>query len=182
MVHGPKERILHSRETGVTLITRRTGGCGHDFPDTVDRTRRDPARDPADAAAGTTNPQNSAQGGAVVSLVGCVEHVTAPTAARGTTQPAPQRPAFKLIDAQPGAGTRTTLKAESQFLLAVATSLSTPIDLAKFQNQWVEVTGTITPVPSAKENPPVAARPAGETVQLPTFTLTSLKVVSTECR
>ena len=140
------------------------------------------ATQPMPQQAATTNPQITAQSGAVVSLVGCVEQMTAPTAARATTQPAPQRPAFKLIDAQPGASTRTTLKAESQFLLAVATSLSTPIDLAKFQNQWVEVTGTITPVPSATENPPVAARPAGETVQLPTFTLTSLKVVSTECK
>ena len=130
------------------------------------------------------SPQQTAAKATVVSLIGCVERVTATPPAPGTTKPAPQGPAYKLIDVQPGAGTTATLKADSQFLLTVSTSLTTPIDLGKFQNQWVEVTGTISPVASEKVNPQATTRPAGQATPepLPTFTTTSVKVVSTECK
>ena len=121
------------------------------------------------------SPQQTAAKATVVSLIGCVERVTATPPAPGTPQPAPQGPAYKLIDVQPGAGSALSLKVDSQFLLTVSTSLTTPIDLGKFQNQRVEVTGTISPA---------TTRPAGQatTEPLPTFTTTSLKVVSTECK
>ena len=129
-----------------------------------------------------TNPQQTASKAAVVSLIGCVERVAA-TPGRGTTPPAPQGSAYKLIDVQPGTGTTANLKADSQFLLTVSTSLTTPIDLGKFQNQWVEVTGTISPA-APKVNPPATTPPTRETApaSLPTFTATALKVVSTECK
>ena len=103
---------------------------------------------------------------------------------RGTTAPMPQTPAYRLIDVQPGTGTATTLKPNSQFLLTVSASVATPIDFGKFQNQWVEVTGTMTPVPPAPANRQANPPPAGQTATapLPTFTTTALKVVSTECK
>ena len=120
----------------------------------------------------------------VVSLIGCVDRVPATSAGRGTTTPVPQTPAYRLIDVQPGTGTATTLKPNSQFLLAVATSVTTPIDLGKFQNQGVEVTGTMTPAPPAKVAAQPTVRPPAEsaTAQLPTLTTTAVKVVSTECK
>jgi hypothetical protein len=132
--------------------------------------------------AATTNPQQAASKAAVVSLIGCVERVTATPPVRGTTPPTPQAPAYKLIDVQPGTGTASNLKADSQFLLTVSTSLTTPIDLGKFLNQWVEVTGTISPAPPPKVNPPATTPPTGEAAPLPTFATTAVKVVSTECK
>jgi hypothetical protein len=139
---------------------------------------------PLAAQAPTPKPQQTPSQPAVVSLIGCVERVAAASPARGATPPAAQGPAYKLIDVQPGAGSTTTPKADSQFLLTVSSTLTPPIDLGKFQNQWVEVTGTLSPVPPAKVNPQAPSRPAGETAAapLPTFTATSVKVVSTECK
>jgi hypothetical protein len=132
----------------------------------------------------TANPQETASKPAMVSLIGCVERMLAAPPVGGTTPPAPQGAAYKLIDVQPGTGTTANLKPGSQFLLTVATSLKTPIDLGKFQNQWVEVTGTISAVPPAKPNPQATPRPSGEAAgaPLPTFAMTALKVVSTECK
>ena len=129
-----------------------------------------------------TSPQQTASKAPVVSLIGCVERVAATPPVRGISQPAPQAPAYKLIDVQPGTGPTADLRADSQFLLTVSTPLTTPIDFGKFQNQRVEVTGTISLVPSATVNPPPTARPTVETTPLPTFATTAVKVVSTECK
>jgi len=132
----------------------------------------------------TPSPQQTTSKPAVVSLIGCVARATPTPPARGTTQPAPQGTAYKLVDVQPGTGTATNIKADSNFLLTVSTSVAAPIDLGKFLNQWVEVTGTILPAPPAKVNPPATTPPASQTppAPLPTFTTTALKVVSTECK
>ena len=132
----------------------------------------------------TPGQQQSASKPAVVSLIGCVERVAATPAVPGSTQPASQRPAYKLIDIQPGAGTTLTMKADSQFLLTVSTSLATPLDLGKFQNQRVEATGTISPAPEETVKPQPVTRPAGQTPAAPlqVFTATSVKVISTECK
>ena len=121
---------------------------------------------------------------AVVSLIGCVDRVPAAPPVSGTTPAQPQAPAYRLIDVQPGTGTSANLKPNSEFLLTVSTSPTTPIDLGKFQNQWVEVTGTISPAPPAKVNAPAATRPTGgtATAPLPTLATTAVKVVSTECK
>ena len=126
-----------------------------------------------------TSPQQTSKP-AVVSLIGCVERVTAMPSARGTTQPTPTVPAYKLIDVQPGAGSTLTMKPDSEFLLTVSTSLTTPLELGKFQNQRVEATGMISPQPPET----VTTRPAGQNpaAALQTFTTTSVKVVSTECK
>ena len=110
-----------------------------------------------------------------VSLIGCVERVPAAQGAPATAQPT-----FKLIEVQPGPGTTMSMKVDTQFLLAAGKPSATPIDLGKFQNQRVEVTGTIAPAPPAKANP--QTKPGDTTAPLPTLTLTSLKLVSTECK
>ena len=132
--------------------------------------------------AATASPQQTASKPALVSLVGCVERAPAAEPARGTTPPTSQAPAYRLIDVQPGTGTTANLRPNSQFLLTVSPSLPTPIDLAKLQNQWVEVTGTIGPVPSATVSPQATPRPAGQAAPLQTFTATAVKVISTECK
>jgi hypothetical protein len=132
----------------------------------------------------TTSPQQTPSKAAVVSLIGCVGLAPATPPARGTAQPTPQGTAYKLIDVQPGTGTAPNVKTDSNFLLTVSTSVTTPIDLSKFLNQWVEVTGTITPVPPVTVGPPATTRPTGETATapLPTFATTAVKLVSTECK
>ena len=134
-----------------------------------------------------TPAQQPASKPAVVSLIGCVERVATPTPtppAAGTAQPASQRPAYKLIDVQPGPGTTTSWKTDSQFLLSVSPTLTTPIDFGKFQNQWVEVTGTMSPGPAAKvtPQPTPTPKPTAEPAPLLTFTTASVKMISTECK
>ena len=132
--------------------------------------------------APTTTQQQTTSKAAVVSLIGCVAQAAPAPPVRGTTQPAPQGTAYKLVDVQPGTGTTVNIKTDSNFLLTVSASVTTPIDLGKFLNQWVEVTGTITPVPPVTVGPPPATPPAAGAAPLPTFTMTALKVVSTECK
>jgi hypothetical protein len=123
----------------------------------------------------TSTPQTT-PGAGVVSLVGCVERSPAIQGA-----PATAPATYKLIEVQPGATTRMGVKPDSQFLLASSTSLASPIDFAKFQNQRVEVTGTLTPATPAKANP--QGKPGEVAAEaLPTLVLTSLKTVSTECK
>ena len=123
-----------------------------------------------------TPAQQATAGAGPVSLIGCVERLPA---AQGAPATAPAT--FKLIEVQPGAGTRMTVRVDAQFLLANAKSATAPIELGKFQNQRVEVTGTIAPAPPTVVNP--QAKPGeAAAASLPTFTLTSLKVVSTECK
>ena len=124
----------------------------------------------------TTNPQATTPGAGVVTLIGCVERSPVPPGTQGSTPVT-----YKLIDVQPGPGTRMGLQTGSQFLLASAKSLTTPIDLVKFQNQRVELTGTVSPAPPATVNP--VTKPGEKIAEpLPTFTITSLKSVSTECK
>ncbi len=130
----------------------------------------------------TTSPPQTTSKPGVVSLIGCVARATTTPPARGTSQPATQGTAYKLIDVQPGTGTAINLKTDSNFLLTVSASPATPIDLGKFLNQWVEVTGTISPGPSAKAGPQATPQPTREAAPLQTFTATALKVVSTECK
>ena len=125
--------------------------------------------------APATSEQQATSGAGPVSLIGCVERLPAVQGA-----PASAPATFKLIEVQPGAGTRMTMKVDAQFLLENAKSLATPIELGKFQNQRVEVTGTIAPASPTVVNP--QTKPGEAATSLPTLTLTSLKVVSTECK
>ena len=126
---------------------------------------------------GQTTPTPRATPAPVV-LIGCVERVM-PTGQTGTSAAPAAPPAYKIMDVQPGTGAgQKPMTPAAEYLLAGPES----IPFSKYQNQWVEVMGTITaapptptPAPSARGQKP--ARPP-----LPTFTVTALKVVSTECK
>jgi hypothetical protein len=117
--------------------------------------------------------QQTAQQTAPVTIAGCVERSVLPGARTGAP------PAYKLIDTQPGpaptpAGkpVKTPLALEPQYWLQAPAS----IDLGKFQNQRVEVTGTIST--------PVAALPPDAPKDTPksTLVLTTLRMISEECK
>ena len=114
---------------------------------------------------------------AVISLIGCVERVM-PTPRRASDPAPPQQtPMFKLIDVQPGTGTQKAIASGTEFALTVAPT----IEIGKFQNQWVEVTGSMAPARPATATP----QPTGQKTPptpLPAFNVTALKVVSTECK
>ena len=134
------------------------------------------ASGPAQQQPSPTAPQQAASTTGVVSFIGCVERVPAGPSAPGTTPPA-----YKLIDIQPGAGTRMPVKPDTQVILTPAKSLATPIELGKFVNQWVEVSGTLAPAPTVTATS--QAKPgATATGPLSTLMMTSLKVVATECK
>ncbi len=112
-----------------------------------------------------------------LALVGCVERIEPPARRAGETAPLPP-PAYKLVDVELG-GQRAQrpATAETQYLLAAPASTK----LSDFQNQRVEVTGTlgITAKPPASEQR--GATP-GSTLPASTLNVMSVKVVSTECK
>lgn len=113
-----------------------------------------------------------------LALVGCVERIEPPARRAGETAPPPP-PAYKLVDVQPGPGQRAPqpVTAETQYLLSAPAS----IKLSDFQNQRVEVTGTlgVTAKPPASEQR--GATP-GSTLPASTLNVMTVKVVSTECK
>jgi hypothetical protein len=120
------------------------------------------------------SPQGEQAAAPTVTLVGCVERVEPPAPPAGTTA----SPAYKLIDIQPGSGQRTEkLTPDTQYLLEAPAG----IKLSDFQNQRIEVTGTLTANPRPADS---AQRGAARGAQTPTTTLNvkSAKVVSTECK
>ena len=126
----------------------------------------------------STPPQTGQAKAQVITLVGCVDRVlpSNPT----TTPPAkPPAPTFKLTGVQPGTG--TTLSAtmiEKEYLIVGPETLP----FSKYHNQWVEVTGTIVPVTPPATPPPAGQMKPAAMILLPTFNVTELKVVSTECK
>ena len=143
----------------------------------------------AQNAPQTADPQ--ATTGTPVAIIGCVERTLATppdavsrTTASSTAQPAP---AYKLIDAQPGGGSpvqdptgRVSAPAvkgpattEPQYWLAGPAT----IEFVKYQNQRVEVIGTLSPVAktaTAEPTPPDAPKTV--------LTATNVRVLSTECK
>jgi hypothetical protein len=120
-------------------------------------------------------PQSDAPSG-MVSLIGCVERLPATPSSRGNASPA-----YKLIDVQPGAGTRMQLKPDAQFLLSPSKTMTAPVDLGKLQNQRVEISGTIAAAPAAAPVPP--SKPGEKPAEpLPTLLMATVKSVSTECK
>ena len=120
------------------------------------------------ASAQTPQPTNAP----VVALLGCVERMT--PAAPPTNPKAPVVPTFKIVDVGPGAGQQPATLA-TEYLIVGPES----IPFAKYQNQWVELTGAITAVPTPSPTP--AGRGQAPT-PLSTFTVKALKVISTECK
>jgi hypothetical protein len=108
-----------------------------------------------------------------ITIQGCVERVMP----QGTKPAGP--PQYKLIETAPATPTprgtppKPPVALESQYWLTAPAS----IDLGKFQNQRVEVMGTISPSPAPK--PPATVPPdAPKSV----FAALQVKMVSNECK
>jgi hypothetical protein len=148
----------------------------------------------AGAAAQEPQTNQAAAASPQVAIIGCVDRAV-PTLpddpTRTTPPPGGQRPAaaYKLIDTQPGGG--------SPVVDATGRVLSTPpakgpevvepqywlagpptIDFAKYQNQRVEIIGSLKPSDRATTAQATTPPDAPKTV----LTATSLRVVSTECK
>ena len=134
----------------------------------------------------TTTPQ-TATAQKPVAIIGCVERAL-PAAGEPTETAQPAR-TYKLIDTQPGGGSpvmdRTgrvvsTPPAEAppvvdpQYWLAGPTT----IDFAKYQNQRVEIIGTLSPAQTVVSQPATPPQDAPKSV----LTVTNVRVVSTECK
>jgi hypothetical protein len=136
---------------------------------------------------------------AAVTLIGCVERAAAdPTSGRQTQAALPA--AYKLIDAQAGGSSpvvdvrggratppppppstppRPTMVVEHQYWMTAPAS----IDLSKYQNQRVEVIGTIGSVGQlGGRGKDATGQPVAGTQPMSMLTITSLKVLSTECK
>ena len=120
-------------------------------------------------------PQGEQAAVPTVTLVGCVERVEPPAAPAGKTA----APAYKLIDIQPGTGQQTQkpLTPETQYLLEAPAG----IKLSDFQNQRIEVTGTLTANPRPADSAQRGAARGAPTLAT-TLNVKSAKVVSTECK
>ena len=124
------------------------------------------------ASAQTPTPTPAPASAPVVALIGCVERMSPSTPPANPA--APVVPAFKIMDVQPGAGQKPTRLAPEYLIVGPQS-----IPFAKYQNQWVEVTGSITATPTPSPTPAGRGQTAAS---LATFTVTALKVVSTECK
>jgi hypothetical protein len=131
-----------------------------------------------------------------VTLIGCVDRATTdPTAGRQTQAALPAT--YKLIDAQAGGSSpvvdarggratpppppppKPTMVVEHQYWMTAPAS----IDLSKYQNQRVEVIGTIGSVGQlGGRGKDATGQPVAGTQPMSMLTITSLKVLSTECK
>ena len=110
----------------------------------------------------------------LMALIGCVERVMPPAPPPGAPATPAATPVYKLIDVQPGSSVQQKpMTLAPEYLVAGPESIA----FSKYQNQWVEVTGRMF---AAAVSTPPAARGAKP---LPaTFTVQSIKVISTECK
>jgi hypothetical protein len=105
-----------------------------------------------------------------VALIGCVERVLPVTPPPGTTAPA-----YKLTDVQPSSAVAQKPKVYAKEYFVVGPE---SIAFSKYQNQWVEITGTITAPP--RSVPATGEKPA--TPALSTVTVATIKVITNECK
>jgi hypothetical protein len=112
--------------------------------------------------------------GPVFALIGCIERVVPPAPAAGP-KPAASAPTFKLTDVQPSSTVPQKPKVyEKEYLVTGPESMA----FSKFQNQWVEVTGTIAP----PKPPPPAGGDKPAAPPLGTVHVATIKLMSTECK
>ena len=152
------------------------------------------------AGAAVQEPQSAKQAatGPQVAIIGCVDRIapaltgdpaspTPPPARQAVAAPA--TPAYKLIDAQPGGGS-PVVDASGRVIsapTAKAPEVTDPqywltgpatIDFARYQNQRVEVVGTLAApatTPTVQTTPPPDAPKS-------VLAAISVRVVSTECK
>ena len=125
----------------------------------------------AAALAQKPTPQ-ATQTPAPITIAGCVERMMVPGSKPGA------EPHFRLIETAPATpapppGKKPPVAIERQYLLTAVPS----IDLGKFQNQRVEVIGTVKPAP--QPTPPATVPPdAPKSV----FSVMQIKMISNECK
>lgn len=121
----------------------------------------------------------SGEQGPVFALIGCVERVVPPTPATGAkpAAPAASTPTYKLTDVQPSSTVPQKPKVyEKEYLVVGPESIA----FSKFQNQWVEVTGTIKPANVKSPSPAGGEKPAAPPLGI--VTVATIKLISTECK
>jgi hypothetical protein len=123
------------------------------------------------AAIAQTPEQAKAGDQPMIALIGCVERVMPPPPPPGTKPPTPA-PAYKIIDVQPGSSIKQKPMTFAMEYLVVGPE---SIAFSKYQNQWVEVTGRFAPTTP----PPAGSEKTGPPA---TFTVSTIKVISTECK
>jgi hypothetical protein len=115
----------------------------------------------------------------IVGVVGCVDRLLPPAAPNATTDPAPvPPPRYKLVDVQPGPSPDPR---QPPIVPGLEYEIVGPatMEFSKYQNQWVELTGTIgLPAPAAAKS----AAGRGQPRPLPVLTVLTLKVVTNECK
>jgi hypothetical protein len=129
----------------------------------------------AGVAASAQTPRPTGTPAPVVVLIGCVELMTPVTPSNPA---APVVPTYKIMDVQPGGTGQKPMTLATEYHIVGPDSIA----FGRFQNQRVELTGSISAAPAqAPASPPGR----GQRTQTPlpsTFTVTALKVVSTECK
>ena len=125
----------------------------------------------AGAAVSAQTPRPTATPAPVVVLIGCVELMKPVTPSNSA---APVVPTYKIMDVQPGGAGQKPMTLAAEYHIVGPDSIA----FAKFENQRVELTGSISAAPA--QTP--ARRQRAQTPSLSTFTVTALKVVSTECK
>jgi hypothetical protein len=129
----------------------------------------------AGAAASAQTPRATATPAPVVVLIGCVELMTPVTPTNPATRVVPT---YKIMDVQPGGTGQKPMTLAAEYHIVGPDS----IVFGKFENQRVEVTGSITAAPAQAPTPPPGRGQRAQTPLPSTFTVTALKVVSTECK
>jgi len=91
---------------------------------------------------------------------------------------APVVPTYKIMDVQPGGTGQKPMTLAAEYHIVGPDSIA----FAKFENQRVELTGSISAAPAQTPAQPPARGQRAQAPLLSTFTVTALKVVSTECK
>ena len=129
----------------------------------------------AGAAASAQTPRPAATPAPVVVLTGCVELMTPVTPSNPA---APVVPTYKIMDVQPGGTGQKPMTLAAEYHIVGPDS----IVFGRFQNQRVELTGSISAAPAQAPASPPGRGQRAQTPLPSTFTVTALKVVSTECK
>lgn len=132
------------------------------------------------AAVAQTPEQAKGADQPLIAMIGCIERVMPPPPPPGTppaSAPAAP-PAYKIMDVQPGSSIRQKPMAFATEYIVVGPE---SIAFSKYQNQWVEITGHMSAA-SPSGTPPTPPVARGQKAPPATFTVSTIKVINTECK
>jgi len=129
----------------------------------------------AGAAVSAQTPRPTPTPAPVVVLIGCVELMTPVTPTNPAT---PAVATYKIVDVQPGGAGQKPMTLAAEYHIVGPDSIA----FARYQNQRVELTGSISAAPAQAPAPPPGRGQRTQTPLPSTFMVTALKVVSTECK